>query len=346
MSDIVPANRSEQDEMKRDRHDSIGAQSVSSSAPSDGSSSGSKKKSSSLPAEAVEYLKAWMMSPEHIAHPYPTEQEKVQIMADTGIGIKQLTNWFVNNRKRYWKPRVEARIQQQAHAAAAVQVQAAAAAAVVAAAAGHVAPVTPEVGFRPTLNVQPMNGFLPFDLCSQQSPEKQQTLPMLTSDFSRFMATPSVASMHAVSEASSSASVSASESDSSESSPEEDDCSSDGLYEQYDANTGMVKRSETVDVHILRPLNGDHPSISDVSVLANVPSERIVRSYEGCLVTYCYPKNDRRKVRRKIIEKVFNANPLALTLVSLNRCNLAVTLKSYESRSIFLRFTPRNRRLF
>jgi hypothetical protein len=49
-----------------------------------------------------------MMSPDHVAHPYPTEQEKANIMAETGIELKQLTNWFVNNRKRYWKPRVEA----------------------------------------------------------------------------------------------------------------------------------------------------------------------------------------------------------------------------------------------
>jgi len=52
-----------------------------------------------------------MMSPEHVAHPYPTEQEKAQIMAETGIELKQLTNWFVNNRKRFWKPRVEAKLQ-------------------------------------------------------------------------------------------------------------------------------------------------------------------------------------------------------------------------------------------
>ena len=93
-----------------------------------------KRKSASLPSETVEYLKAWMMSPEHIAHPYPTEQEKVDIMKDTKIELKQLTNWFVNNRKRYWKPRVEARLQQQAQAAqAAVQAHAAAVAAVSAA---------------------------------------------------------------------------------------------------------------------------------------------------------------------------------------------------------------------
>ena len=72
-----------------------------------------QRKSTTLPTETVEYLKNWMMSPEHINHPYPTEREKAQIMADTGIGVKPLTNWFVNNRKRYWKPRYEARLQQQ-----------------------------------------------------------------------------------------------------------------------------------------------------------------------------------------------------------------------------------------
>lgn len=61
----------------------------------------------SLGAKAVEYLKAWLLSPEHIQNPYPTEEQKNQIMADTGIDMKQLTNWFVNNRKRIWKPHVE-----------------------------------------------------------------------------------------------------------------------------------------------------------------------------------------------------------------------------------------------
>lgn len=65
------------------------------------------KKKTALSSFAVEYLKAWMMSPDHIEHPYPSEDEKVMIMKDTEIELKQLTNWFVNNRKRYWKPKVE-----------------------------------------------------------------------------------------------------------------------------------------------------------------------------------------------------------------------------------------------
>ncbi|EED95782.1 predicted protein, partial [Thalassiosira pseudonana CCMP1335] len=64
-----------------------------------------KRTTMSLPQETVDYLKAWMMSPEHIFHPYPREQEKAEIMAETGIELKQLTKWFENNRRRYWKPR-------------------------------------------------------------------------------------------------------------------------------------------------------------------------------------------------------------------------------------------------
>jgi hypothetical protein len=46
---------------------------------------------SRLPQETVDYLKAWMMSPLHINHPYPSEQEKAEIMAETGIELKKLT---------------------------------------------------------------------------------------------------------------------------------------------------------------------------------------------------------------------------------------------------------------
>ena len=74
----------------------------------DNGKSQGRGRSNSLPAHVVDYLKAWIMSPEHISHPYPTEKEKAQMVADTGIEIKRLNNWFVNNRIRYWKPRMEA----------------------------------------------------------------------------------------------------------------------------------------------------------------------------------------------------------------------------------------------
>lgn len=48
------------------------------------------------------------MSPDHINHPYPSEKEKARMVLETGIELKRLNNWFVNNRIRYWKPRMEA----------------------------------------------------------------------------------------------------------------------------------------------------------------------------------------------------------------------------------------------
>jgi hypothetical protein len=64
-------------------------------------------KKCALSPETTEYLKNWMLSPDHINHPYPTEEEKACIMRHCGIEMKQLTNWFVNNRKRIWKPKLE-----------------------------------------------------------------------------------------------------------------------------------------------------------------------------------------------------------------------------------------------
>lgn len=62
---------------------------------------------STLSPQIIEYLKAWMLSPEHIQNPYPTEEEKARIIAATGIEKKQLTCWFSNNRKRFWKPKMD-----------------------------------------------------------------------------------------------------------------------------------------------------------------------------------------------------------------------------------------------
>lgn len=178
---------------------------VDSMSPSKGKSGKGNRKTSSLPSETVEYLKAWMMSPDHIAHPYPTEQEKTQIMVDTGIELKQLTNWFVNNRKRYWKPRVEARIQQQAHAAAAVaSVHAAAVAAAVSAVQAN--PVSPDASYKPTLNLG-TPGPVQFDL-----PRTVSQSSFMGSDISKALSRrDSSHSPQLVSEGSSSGSVTTSE---------------------------------------------------------------------------------------------------------------------------------------
>lgn len=56
-----------------------------------------------LPLEAVTYLQAWANSPEHVAHPYPSEEEKAQMMRNTGLELYQIDHWFVNNRNQCLK---------------------------------------------------------------------------------------------------------------------------------------------------------------------------------------------------------------------------------------------------
>jgi hypothetical protein len=65
-----------------------------------------------LPAGAVATLKAWLLSPEHFTHPYPTPQDQVMLMQKTGIDKKQLKNWFTNARRRIWKPMLKKQLEQ------------------------------------------------------------------------------------------------------------------------------------------------------------------------------------------------------------------------------------------
>jgi len=65
-----------------------------------------------LPAGAVATLKAWLLSPEHFTHPYPTPQDQVLLMQKTGIDKKQLKNWFTNARRRIWKPMLKKQLEQ------------------------------------------------------------------------------------------------------------------------------------------------------------------------------------------------------------------------------------------
>ena len=74
---------------------------------------GSRNKSRrELPTGAVSTLKAWLLSPEHFTHPYPTPQDQVMLMQKTGIDKKQLKNWFTNARRRIWKPMLKKQLEQ------------------------------------------------------------------------------------------------------------------------------------------------------------------------------------------------------------------------------------------
>lgn len=77
-----------------------------------GKGGGRSKSRRELPAGAVATLKAWLLSPEHFTHPYPTPQDQAMLMQKTGIDKKQLKNWFTNARRRIWKPMLKKQIEQ------------------------------------------------------------------------------------------------------------------------------------------------------------------------------------------------------------------------------------------
>lgn len=77
-----------------------------------GGGKGRSKSRRELPTGAVATLKAWLLSPEHFTHPYPTPQDQAILMEKTGIDKKQLKNWFTNARRRIWKPMLKKQIEQ------------------------------------------------------------------------------------------------------------------------------------------------------------------------------------------------------------------------------------------
>ncbi|KAL6961736.1 Homeobox protein knotted-1-like 10 [Sarracenia purpurea var. burkii] len=61
-----------------------------------------KRKKGKLPKDARVALLDWWNT--HYRWPYPTEEEKTKLSEVTGLGQKQINNWFINQRKRHWKP--------------------------------------------------------------------------------------------------------------------------------------------------------------------------------------------------------------------------------------------------
>ncbi|CAL9757363.1 unnamed protein product [Musa acuminata subsp. burmannicoides] len=59
-----------------------------------------KRRAGKLPGDSTCQLKAWWQS--HSKWPYPTEDDKAQLVEETGLQLKQINNWFINQRKRNW----------------------------------------------------------------------------------------------------------------------------------------------------------------------------------------------------------------------------------------------------
>uniref|UniRef100_A0A1D1Z1V5 Homeobox protein knotted-1-like 1 n=1 Tax=Anthurium amnicola TaxID=1678845 RepID=A0A1D1Z1V5_9ARAE len=67
-----------------------------------------KRNKGKLPKYARLALLDWWKV--HYRWPYPTEEEKAKLAEVTGLDQKQINNWFINQRKRHWKPSEDMRV--------------------------------------------------------------------------------------------------------------------------------------------------------------------------------------------------------------------------------------------
>ncbi|KAF9604578.1 hypothetical protein IFM89_008022 [Coptis chinensis] len=61
-----------------------------------------KRKKGKLSKDARTTLLDWWNT--HYRWPYPTEEDKIKLAEVTGLDQKQINNWFINQRKRHWRP--------------------------------------------------------------------------------------------------------------------------------------------------------------------------------------------------------------------------------------------------
>ncbi|XP_050526900.1 homeobox protein PKNOX2-like [Daktulosphaira vitifoliae] len=59
-----------------------------------------------LPKQATSVMRSWLF--QHLIHPYPTEDEKKIIAAQTNLTLLQVNNWFINARRRILQPMLDA----------------------------------------------------------------------------------------------------------------------------------------------------------------------------------------------------------------------------------------------
>ncbi|KAI8334611.1 homeobox KN domain-containing protein [Chlamydoabsidia padenii] len=57
-----------------------------------------KRRRGNLPKPVTAILKRWLL--EHCRNPYPTEEEKLQLKDETQLTLNQISNWFINARRR------------------------------------------------------------------------------------------------------------------------------------------------------------------------------------------------------------------------------------------------------
>ncbi|KAG0271357.1 hypothetical protein BGZ95_000844, partial [Linnemannia exigua] len=61
-----------------------------------------RKRRGNLPKSVTHVLKSWLV--QNAIHPYPTEEEKMRLSEATKLSMNQISNWFINARRRILQP--------------------------------------------------------------------------------------------------------------------------------------------------------------------------------------------------------------------------------------------------
>lgn len=86
----LPYTKTDAQKQKKTNHDDV-------SVPQ--STNAGKKKQGNLPKESTGVLKRWLQ--QHTTNPYPSEDEKIELSHLTKLTVQQVSNWFINARRRY-----------------------------------------------------------------------------------------------------------------------------------------------------------------------------------------------------------------------------------------------------
>ena len=70
-----------------------------------------KRRRGNLPKAVTAILREWLSR--HKKHPYPTEDEKAALARQTNLTLNQISNWFINARRRILQPMLQK--ERQAH---------------------------------------------------------------------------------------------------------------------------------------------------------------------------------------------------------------------------------------
>lgn len=67
-----------------------------------------KRRRGNLPKSTTALLRTWLY--DHTQHPYPSEEEKTTLATQTGLTLNQISNWFINARRRILQPQDQAQV--------------------------------------------------------------------------------------------------------------------------------------------------------------------------------------------------------------------------------------------